>query len=154
MLYGVVTLLVMFSGMPIAFSLGGGRCRLHVHLHARHRRSIRSRRMSTRRWPASPCCRFRCSSSRARPSASPAPAPICTRRSTPGCTRFRAAWASPTCLPARCSPPWPARARQPARPSAAPASRKCASAAIPAASPPASSPPAAPWASCCRRPSP
>ena len=34
-LYGVVTLLVMFSGMPIAFSLGVVATDLHVFLHAR-----------------------------------------------------------------------------------------------------------------------
>ena len=33
-LYGVVTLLVMFSGMPIAFSLGGVAVSLHADLHA------------------------------------------------------------------------------------------------------------------------
>ena len=64
-------------------------------------------------------------------------------RCTPGCSASRAASASPTCSPARCSRRWPDRARRPARRSAAPAFRRCASAAIRPASPPASSPPAA-----------
>ena len=37
---------------------------------------------------------------------------------TPGCTASRAGSASPTSSPARCSPPWRARARRPARRSA------------------------------------
>ena len=59
-----------------------------------------------------------------------------TRRCTPGCTASPAASASPTSSPARCSPPWRARPRPPVRPSARPAFRRCASAATPAASPP------------------
>ena len=77
-----------------------------------------------------------------------------TARCMPGCTGFRAASASPTCSPARCSPPWPAPRPRPARRSARPASRKCASAAIRAASRPASSRPAERSASCCRPRSP
>ncbi len=120
----------------------------------RRHRSIRSPRTSTRKWPTSPCCRSRCSSSRARRSANRAPAPISIRQFMPGCTGSPAAWASPTSSPARSSRRWPDRARRPARRSAAPASRRCAGAATRRASPPASSPPAARSAFCCRRRSP
>src|SRR5262249_25630817 len=73
-----------------------------------------SRRTSTRRWPRSRCCRSRCSFSRAPRSAVLRRDRISTARCMPGCTRSPAASASPTCSPARCSPPWPAPRRPPA----------------------------------------
>ena len=51
-------------------------------------------------------------------------------RCMPGCIAFPAGSASPTCSPARCSPRWPVRRPRPARRSARPAFRRCASAAI------------------------
>ena len=66
-------------------------------------------------------------------------------------TASPAAWASPTSSPARSSPRWRDRARRPARRSAAPAFRRCAGVATRRALLPALSPPAARSASCCRR---
>ena len=123
---------------------------VHDRVHAGIARSIPSPRTSMRRWRRSRCCRSRCSSSRAPPSGARAPARISTARCMPGCIAFPAGLASPMCSPARCLPRWPAPRPRPARPSARPAFRKCASAAIPAALRPGSSRPAARSAFCCR----
>ena len=130
LLYGGVTLLVMFSGMPIAFALGAVATVFMVffmpRVVARYGDAERLRGDGVDHPAVDPAVHpegrgDRPIAGRARPlfGAACLDAAAC-----------RAGSASPTSSPARCSPPWPARARRPARRSARPASPRCASAAI------------------------
>ena len=115
---------------------GRGRRGVHGHLHAarlaRHRDRERLRGNGHDHAAGDPAVHPQ--GSRHRPLAR---RPDSTRRCMPGCIGCRAGSASPMCLPARCSPPWPDPRRPPARRSALPAFRRCARAATRRASPPA-----------------
>ena len=136
LLYGGVTLLVMFSGMPIAFALGLVATIFMVFFMPLSALDTVTQNvyeeMSAITLLSIPLFILK----GAAIGRSPAGRDLYSALHV-WMTAYRAASASPTSSPARCSPPWRARARPPARRSARPASPRCASAAIPAASRPA-----------------
>ena len=89
LMYGGATLVALFSGIPIAFALGGvATVFMMVFMPAASLDTIAQNVYEE--LASITLLTIPCSSSRGRRSASRAPARICTTRCIPGCTACRA----------------------------------------------------------------
>jgi hypothetical protein len=147
--YGVVTLLVMFSGMPIAFALGAVAVGfMYFAMPGSALDTVTQNvfeEMASITLLSIPLFILKGAAIGKSPAGKDLYSAMhAWMNKIPGGLGIANVFACALLL--RCR----ARAPPPARPSAAPAFRRCASAAIRPASRPASSRPAARWASCCR----